>query len=82
MTRPGLADLTALDARDRMVSGEVRAAELTDACLARIALREPAVGAFAFVDAELARAATGASDDHRETGLATGPLHGLPVGVK
>ncbi len=82
MTRPGLADLTALDARDRMVSGEVRAAELTDACLARIALREPAVGAFAFVDAELARAGAGACDDHRETGLATGPLHGLPVGVK
>ena len=82
MTRPGLADLTALDARDRMVRGEVRAAELTDACLARIALREPAVGAFAFVDAELARAGAGACDDHRETGRATGPLHGLPVGVK
>ena len=45
-----------------------------EACLARIAEREPAVRAFAWFDADAAR--RGAADAR------PGPLHGLPIGVK
>ena len=48
-------------------------AELMEACLARIAEREPSVRAFAWFDADAARRAAVARP---------GPLHGLPIGVK
>ena len=48
------ADLTALAARERLANGSLRAAELTEACLGRIAVREPEVQAWACVDADLA----------------------------
>jgi aspartyl-tRNA(Asn)/glutamyl-tRNA(Gln) amidotransferase subunit A len=82
MTRIDLADLTALDARDRMTRGDFRAVDLCEACLERIALMEPEIGAFVFIDAEHALAQARAADDHRATGRQVGPLHGLPVGVK
>jgi len=77
-----LADLDALEARDRMARGEFSALDLCEACLRRIAEREPQVGAFAWLDADLARKQATACDDDRARGRATGPLHGLPVGVK
>ena len=77
-----LADLPALDARDRLEHGALRASELIDAQLTRIAAREPEIGAFAFLDEGLARAAAKAADDYRGTGRALGALHGLAVGVK
>lgn len=54
------------------------ALEATEACLERIAAREPAVRAWAFLDPELARKQARALD----AGAVRGPLHGLPVGVK
>ncbi len=48
------------------------------ACLARIEDREAAVGAWAFLDRELALAQARALD----AGSTRGPLHGLPVGIK
>jgi Asp-tRNA(Asn)/Glu-tRNA(Gln) amidotransferase A subunit family amidase len=77
-----LADLTALEARARMQRGEMRAIEYCEACLARIASREPEIGAFAFLDEDLARKAARAADEYRGTGRSLGLLHGLPVGVK
>jgi Asp-tRNA(Asn)/Glu-tRNA(Gln) amidotransferase A subunit family amidase len=77
-----LADLTAHETRARLERGELRAAGLAEALLARIAAREPEVGAFAFHDPELARAAAGEADTFRGTGRAIGPLHGLAVGIK
>jgi Asp-tRNA(Asn)/Glu-tRNA(Gln) amidotransferase A subunit family amidase len=77
-----IADLSALDARDRMARGEFGAADLTEALLARIALREPEIEAFAFYDADLARERAAALDRYRATGRAIGSLHGLSVGVK
>ncbi len=76
-----LADLDAIDARDRMARGEFTAADLCEACLARIAEREADVGAFAFLDAELALSQAKACDDLRAGGT-VGALHGLPVGLK
>jgi Asp-tRNA(Asn)/Glu-tRNA(Gln) amidotransferase A subunit family amidase len=77
-----LADLIALEMRARLERGALRASDLMEAHLSRIALKEPEIGAFAFHDADLARAAAAAADRQRGTGRPVGPLHGLPVGVK
>jgi Asp-tRNA(Asn)/Glu-tRNA(Gln) amidotransferase A subunit family amidase len=75
-------DLTALDARRRLADGALKASELTEAVLKRIAAKEPAIGAFAFLDPDLARQRAEAVDAYRGTGRALGPLHGLAVGIK
>jgi Asp-tRNA(Asn)/Glu-tRNA(Gln) amidotransferase A subunit family amidase len=68
------ARLTATEAARRIRDGKLRSEDLMEACLARIAEREPAVRAFAWFDPKAAR---------REAAAAKpGPLHGLPVGVK
>ncbi len=79
---PDLADLDALDARDRMIRGELRAVELCEACLERIARREPEIGAFAYLDPDYPRAQARSCDEDRAAGRSPGPLHGLPVGLK
>jgi len=66
------AHLTATQASGLIQSGKLRPAELLEACLARIAEREPQVRAFAFIDPAQARAAK----------PLPGPLHGIPIGVK
>lgn len=68
--------------RDRLAGGALRAAELVDACLDRIARRDTEVGAWARLDADYARRQARALDDHRARGRPVGPLHGLPVGLK
>ena len=50
----------------------MKPADLLEACLERIAARDPVVHAFAFHDAAAVRAVTPGE----------GPLHGIPVGVK
>lgn len=77
-----LAGLSALAAADLLGAGKVSALELTEACLARIARREPEVQAWAFLDPEHARRHARAADDRRKRGRPLGPLHGIPVGVK
>lgn len=74
--------LGAVALRDRLASGALRAADLVEACLARIAAREPEVGAWAWLDGDHAMEQAQALDRHRESGRAPGPLHGLPVGLK
>ena len=66
------AELTATEASRQMRAGRLRREALLEACLARIAAREPAVQAMAFLDAEAVR----------RTVPEPGPLHGVPVGVK
>ena len=72
MTDP--ARLTATEAARQIRAGELAPAALMEACLDRIAEREPQLHAFAWFDPEAARAAVARA--------AAGPLHGLPVGVK
>ena len=62
----------------RLQRRELSAEALMQACLARIAEREPQVRAFAHLDAEGALAAARALD----AGPIRGPLHGLPLGMK
>jgi Asp-tRNA(Asn)/Glu-tRNA(Gln) amidotransferase A subunit family amidase len=69
-----LHQLTATEAARRIRAGRLHPAELMQACLARIAEREPTVRAFTWFDA--AAASRGA-----QTAL-PGSLHGLPLGVK
>jgi Asp-tRNA(Asn)/Glu-tRNA(Gln) amidotransferase A subunit family amidase len=69
-----LHQLTATEATQRIRAGRLHPAELMQACLDRIASREPVVRAFAWFDADAAlRAARSA---------VPGPLHGVPIGVK
>ncbi len=76
------AGLTALEMRDRIAAGALGAQALTDACLERIAEAEPVVQAWAWLDGDHALREAAARDARRRTGRPTGPLHGLPVGVK
>ncbi|MBR1216788.1 amidase [Bradyrhizobium sp. U87765 SZCCT0131] len=64
--------LTATQAAHLIHSGRLNPRDLLEACLARIADRDPQVRAMAFIDPALARA----------TSALPGPLHGLPIGVK
>jgi Asp-tRNA(Asn)/Glu-tRNA(Gln) amidotransferase A subunit family amidase len=65
-----------------IAAGKVTALEVTEACLARIAVDELRVQAFAHLDPEHARAQAKALDERKRAGMALGPLHGLPVVVK
>ncbi len=69
-----LHSLTATEAVRRIRAGTLSSVALMEACLARIAAREPTVHAFAWFDADAARAAARAARP--------GPLHGIPLGVK
>src|SRR5262245_18372809 len=53
-----------------------------EACLERVAVREPQVKAWTFLDAELARKRAWVADLWQAVAIPLGPLHGLPIGVK
>lgn len=73
--------LTAVEMAARMGAGDLTSRRIVDACLERVAAREDTVGAWAFLDPDLARAQADAADELRAAGKAT-PLTGLPVGIK
>jgi len=62
--------------------GRITSAELVEDCLSRIAEVDPGIQAWAHLDREHALAQAKSLDEHRRHGHATGPLHGVPVGVK
>ncbi len=62
--------------------GEIRAIDLVEACLARIAATDDQVQAWVTVDAAGARAAARAIDAGLAAGSASGPLAGVPIGMK
>lgn len=69
--------MTASGTIRRIAAGETTAEDVTRACVERIALREPAVQAWAYFDPERALAAARAFSR-----AASGPLLGLPIGIK
>ncbi len=69
-----LTGLTATQATNLIRSGKLHPRDLAEACLARIAEREPLVKAFATFDPAYARA--------QAAKAAPGPLHGIPIGIK
>jgi len=71
-------DLTAVEARHLIGTGELTSVELTTSCLERIDAVDPALNAMITRAGELALDAAAASDGTRPVG----PLHGLPVAIK
>ncbi len=74
--------LGAVELRDRLASGALKAVDLVEACLARIAELEPQIGAWAWLDGDHALQQARRLDQRRQSGKPLGPLHGLPVGLK
>ncbi|HYZ23162.1 MAG TPA: amidase [Rhodopila sp.] len=66
--------MTAAQAVRLVQEGSLRPEALAEACLDRIARREPALRVFAHHDPALARAAAQSARP--------GPLHGIPIGIK
>ena len=72
----------AVELRDRLASGALRATELTKACLDRIAALDGQIQAFEWLDPDFAMRQAESLDAYRGTGRALGSLHGLPVALK
>lgn len=80
--RIAIVALPATELRDRIASGGLSAEAVAQAFLAQIEAREPAVGAWAYLDGDDVIAQARQLDTARRTGRPIGPLHGLPVGIK
>ena len=76
-----LAELSVAEVRAVLARREATAVEITEACLAALAARNPGVHAFVTVTADDALAAARAADAALARGDA-GPLAGVPIGVK
>ncbi len=72
------AMLTASEALLRMRSGELSVEAMARTCLTRIAARDESVRAWTYIDADLVLAEARELDRRGPSG----PLHGLPIGVK
>lgn len=77
-----LAELSAVSAAEAIRAGEITSEELVQACLERIAEVEETVLAWAHLDPDHALQQARAADEAHRAGMAQGPLHGVPVGVK
>jgi aspartyl-tRNA(Asn)/glutamyl-tRNA(Gln) amidotransferase subunit A len=77
-----LAGLTAVEAAARIERGEITSVMLVEACLARIAERDGTVQAWEHLDPDYALEQARAADERRAMDVSTGPLHGVPVGIK
>src|SRR5215467_13078921 len=77
-----LTRLTAGQIAAAIRGGDITAAEVTDAHLARIEQVDPSVRAFLHVAADQARAAASAVDQRRAAGGDLGPLAGVPLALK
>lgn len=69
-------------AAEEIREGRISSVELVTDCLKRNAEVDPNVQAWAHLDPDHALAQAKALDDARAHGKATGPLHGVPVGIK
>ncbi|MEX0694107.1 MAG: amidase [Rhodospirillales bacterium] len=74
--------LTTSAALAAMQAGNLTSRQLVEASLARCAERDNDVGAWIYLNPELALAQADASDQARADGKTLGPLHGIPVGLK
>ena len=75
-------ELSLTDAATEIAAGRLSPVELTDSVLARVEATEPALGAFACVTADRARADAARAEAEIAAGRLRGPLHGIPLGVK
>ncbi len=78
MSSGSLVALSATQAAAAIAAGELDSITLVQACLDRIAERDGVVGAWQLLDPEAALR----SARKRDATAPTGPLHGVPVGIK
>jgi aspartyl-tRNA(Asn)/glutamyl-tRNA(Gln) amidotransferase subunit A len=74
-----LAQLSMTEAADAVARGEVTATALAEACLDRIAARNPALNAVIRLDRDSALEVAAATDRARAAGATLGPLAGVPM---
>jgi len=74
--------LSASEAARLIRDGIISSQQLIEACLAQVREKDAQVQAWAFLDPDHALAQARAADEWRLQGRPTGPLHGVPVGVK
>ncbi|MDC0138337.1 amidase [Planktomarina temperata] len=74
--------LTATEAVQAIASGRLSSVDLVKSCLEQIADTDASIKAWAHLYPESALAQAAECDRIRKAGLGTGPLHGLPVGLK
>lgn len=77
-----LWELGTAEAARRIAVGEITSEALVSSCLDRIAARDEAVGAWIWLDPDLALEQAREADLVRARGQGTGPLHGVPAGIK
>lgn len=79
-----LNELTISEARDKLAAKEIKAAELTEACLSAIEAGNKALNAFLVVTADKAIESAKESDKRlsSKSKLSARPLEGIPLGVK
>ncbi|MEY2419659.1 MAG: aspartyl-tRNA(Asn)/glutamyl-tRNA(Gln) amidotransferase subunit [Actinomycetota bacterium] len=73
---------TAIEIAEAIRAGELKATEILDESLRRIAEHNDALNAFVVVDEDAARVAAAAIDDAVAAGRDPGPFAGVPLGVK
>ena len=77
-----LHELGAAAAAAKIAAGEISSEQLVGAYLDRIAARDADVGAWIWLDPELALEQARAADAALASGNGVGPLHGVPVAIK
>jgi aspartyl-tRNA(Asn)/glutamyl-tRNA(Gln) amidotransferase subunit A len=77
-----LSELTAHEALDRLVAGDLTSVDLTRSVLERIDATEPLLNAYISVDADGALTAAAHIDRRRQAGEDPGPLAGIPLAIK
>jgi Asp-tRNA(Asn)/Glu-tRNA(Gln) amidotransferase A subunit family amidase len=74
--------LSACDAAIAIRKRQLSASSLLEACLERIAARDPDIQAWSYLDPEAARKQARLADRRQAENAPLGVLHGLPIGVK
>ena len=74
--------LSATDAIAAIASGRLTSVAMVTSCLERITATDEAIKAWAFLDPDAALAQAAECDRIHKAGMAKGPLHGIPVGLK
>lgn len=77
-----LTQVSAVQAAEAIRDGRVTSVALVSACLDRISATDDIVRAWAWLDRDHALEQAEEADRIRRAGRATGPLHGVPVGLK
>lgn len=82
MPSDGLTGMTLAEASAMIHAGMVTPSELTNACLARIAIYAPKLDCFITIIRDKALAQAAVLDAEQKARKFRGPLHGIPIALK